>query len=140
MCDSRIESGRLTRGVYEGHCWTERGLPSKDIARTSYTYGPARMSKDVLTEVLVRRGHGWMLRGRRIWYSMHSMQSARPGCRCCRACTFTWLMARQDELVARRGLQDRHLSHAGGGQRRREELETRLLIANLVACTLPTSS
>jgi hypothetical protein len=34
--------------------------------------------------------NGWMLRGRRIWYSMHSLQSARPGCRCCRACTFTW--------------------------------------------------
>jgi hypothetical protein len=31
-----------------------------------------------------------MLRGRRIWYSMHSVQSARPGCRCCRACSFTW--------------------------------------------------
>jgi hypothetical protein len=34
--------------------------------------------------------NGWMLRGRRIWYSMHSVQSARPGCRCCRACTFPW--------------------------------------------------
>jgi hypothetical protein len=34
--------------------------------------------------------NGWMLRGRRIWYSMHSVQSARPGSRCCRACTFTW--------------------------------------------------
>jgi hypothetical protein len=33
--------------------------------------------------------NGWMLRGRRIWYSMYSVQSARPGCRCCRACTFT---------------------------------------------------
>jgi hypothetical protein len=33
--------------------------------------------------------NGWILRGRRIWYSMHSVQSARPGCRCCRACTFT---------------------------------------------------
>jgi hypothetical protein len=31
-----------------------------------------------------------MLRRRRIWYSMHSVQSARHGCRCCRACTFTW--------------------------------------------------
>jgi hypothetical protein len=34
--------------------------------------------------------NGWMLRGRRILYSMHSVQTARPGCRCCRACTFTW--------------------------------------------------
>jgi hypothetical protein len=34
--------------------------------------------------------NGWTLLGRRIWYSMHSVQSARPGCRCCHACTFTW--------------------------------------------------
>jgi hypothetical protein len=34
--------------------------------------------------------NGWMLRGRRIWYSMYFVQCARPGCRCCRACTFTW--------------------------------------------------
>jgi hypothetical protein len=33
--------------------------------------------------------NGWMLRGRRIWYSRHSVQSARPGCWCCGACTFT---------------------------------------------------
>jgi hypothetical protein len=31
------------------------GLPSKYIARPPYTYGPVQMSKDVLTDVLVRR-------------------------------------------------------------------------------------
>jgi hypothetical protein len=50
------------------------------------------------------------------------------------------VMARQEELVARHGLQDRHLSHAGDGQWRKEELETRWLIANLMACISPTSS
>jgi hypothetical protein len=49
-------------------------------------------------------------------------------------------MARQEELVAWHGLQDRYLSHAGDGQSRREELETRWLIANLMACISPTSS
>jgi hypothetical protein len=43
------------------------------------------------------------------------------------------VMARQEELVAWHGLQDRHLSHAGDGQWRREELETRWLIASLMA-------
>jgi hypothetical protein len=47
---------------------------------------------------------------------------------------------RQGELVAWRGLKGRHLSHAGDGQWRSEELETRWLIANLVACLLPISS
>jgi hypothetical protein len=50
------------------------------------------------------------------------------------------VMARQEELVAWHSLQDRHLSHAGDGQSRREELETRWLIANLMACISPTSS
>jgi hypothetical protein len=50
------------------------------------------------------------------------------------------VMARQEELVSRRGLQNRHLSHAGDGQWRREELETRWLIVNLMACISPTSS
>jgi hypothetical protein len=50
------------------------------------------------------------------------------------------VMARQEELVMWRGLQDRHLAHAGDGQWRREELETRWLIANLMACILPTLS
>jgi hypothetical protein len=50
------------------------------------------------------------------------------------------VMARQEELVAWHGLQDRHLSHAGDGQCRRVELEIRWLIANLMACILPTSS
>jgi hypothetical protein len=50
------------------------------------------------------------------------------------------VMARQEELVAWHGLQDRHLSHAGDGQWRREELETRWLIANLMACISPTSA
>jgi hypothetical protein len=50
------------------------------------------------------------------------------------------VMARQEELVVWRGLQDRHLSHAGDFQWRREELETRWLIANLMACSSPTSS
>jgi hypothetical protein len=50
------------------------------------------------------------------------------------------VMARQEEFVAWRGLQDRHLSHAGDGQWRREELEIRWLIANLMACSSPTSS
>jgi hypothetical protein len=50
------------------------------------------------------------------------------------------VMARQEELVAWRGLQDRHLSHASDGQWRSEELETRWLIANLRACSSPTSS
>jgi hypothetical protein len=45
------------------------------------------------------------------------------------------VMARQEEFVAWRGLQDRHLSHAGDEQWRREELETRWLIANLMACS-----
>jgi hypothetical protein len=49
------------------------------------------------------------------------------------------VMARQEELVAWHGLQDQHLSHAGDGQWRREELETRWLIANLMACISPTS-
>jgi hypothetical protein len=48
--------------------------------------------------------------------------------------------ARQEELVAWRGLQDRHLSHAGDDQWRREELETCWLIAILMACISPTSS
>jgi hypothetical protein len=59
LCDSRVESGRPTRGVYKGHCWTGRGLPSKNIARPPFTYGPVRMSKDDLTDVLVRRRQ-WM--------------------------------------------------------------------------------
>jgi hypothetical protein len=48
--------------------------------------------------------NGWMLRGRRIWYSMHSVQSARPGCRCCRTCTLTWCdgAPRRIGCVARR--------------------------------------
>jgi hypothetical protein len=50
------------------------------------------------------------------------------------------VMTRQEELVAWHGLQDRHLSHAGDGQWMREELETRWLIANLMACISPTSS
>jgi hypothetical protein len=98
------------------------------------------MSKDVLiTDVLVRRRHGWMHRGRRIL----------SACTLCRvqdldvgAAVFAHLlgvMARQ-ELVAWRDLQDRHLSHAGDGQYRREELETHWLIANLMACSSPTSS
>jgi hypothetical protein len=39
------------------------------------------------------------------------------------------VMMRQEELVAWRGLQDRHLSPAGDFQWRREELETSWLIA-----------
>jgi hypothetical protein len=50
------------------------------------------------------------------------------------------VMARQEELVAWHGLQGRHLSHAGDRQWRREVLETRWLIANLMACISPTSS
>jgi hypothetical protein len=50
------------------------------------------------------------------------------------------VMARQEELVAWHGLKDRYLSHAGDGQWRRDELETRWLIANLMACISPTSS
>jgi hypothetical protein len=50
------------------------------------------------------------------------------------------VMARQEELVAWRGLKDRHLSLTGDSQRGREELETRWLIANLMACISPTSS
>jgi hypothetical protein len=50
------------------------------------------------------------------------------------------VMARQEEFVAWRGLQDRRLSHAGDGQWRREGLEIRWLIANLMACSSPTSS
>jgi hypothetical protein len=46
------------------------------------------------------------------------------------------VMTRQEDLVAWHGLQDRHLSRAGDGQWRREELETRWLIANLMACTV----
>jgi hypothetical protein len=49
------------------------------------------------------------------------------------------VMARQEELVARHSMLDRHLSHAGDGQWRREELKTRWLIANLMACISPTS-
>jgi hypothetical protein len=49
------------------------------------------------------------------------------------------VMARQEELVAWHSLQDRHLSHVGDGKWRREELETRWLIANLMACISPTS-
>jgi hypothetical protein len=90
QCDSRVDSGCPTRGVWEGPGWTGSGLPSKYIARPPNSYGPVRMSKDVLTDVLVSRRHGWMLRGRRICYSMHAVQSALPGCRCCRTCTFTW--------------------------------------------------
>jgi hypothetical protein len=44
------------------------------------------------------------------------------------------VMARQEELVTWRSLQDRHLSHAGDGQWRREVLETRWLIANIMSC------
>jgi hypothetical protein len=50
------------------------------------------------------------------------------------------VMARQEELVSWHGLQDRHLSHTCDGQWRREKLETRWLIANLMACISPTSS
>jgi hypothetical protein len=50
------------------------------------------------------------------------------------------VMARLKELVAWHGLQDRHLSHAGDGQWRREELDPPWLIANLMACISPTSS
>jgi hypothetical protein len=50
------------------------------------------------------------------------------------------VMTRQEELVAWHGLQDRNLSHAGDGKWRIEELETRWLISNLMACSSPTSS
>jgi hypothetical protein len=50
------------------------------------------------------------------------------------------VMARQEEFVAWRGLQDRHLYHTGDGQWRSDELETRWPIANLMACISPTSS
>jgi hypothetical protein len=50
------------------------------------------------------------------------------------------LMAREEELVAWRGLQDPHFYPVGDGQSRREALETRGLIANLTACSSPTSS
>jgi hypothetical protein len=50
------------------------------------------------------------------------------------------IMARQEELVAWRGLQDRHVSHSSDGHWRRDKLETRWLIANLMACILLTSS
>jgi hypothetical protein len=71
------------------------------------------MSKDVLTDVLVRREHGWMLHGRRIWYSMHYVQRARPGWGAAVLAHSLGVMARQEELVAWHGLQDRHTPSRG---------------------------
>jgi hypothetical protein len=98
------------------------------------------MSEEVLTDVLVRRGHAWMLRGRRCStaYTLCRLQDLDVGAAL--LAHSLGEMARPEELVAWRGLQDRHPSHAGDGQWKREELGTRWLIASLMACISPTPS